>query len=188
MINKISNLTPKKLFPFVAAGLMTLTSCATIQQIKTREYCLGTGRSQAEYEEVMSKLGDTKADNQARLDSLAYRDIFNGTRLANDSAAVADFNKIYQNRYTTENFANFLKENNIDVENYEYIMHSKISDAKKQFEADYFLYNKFFEKHGLYSLDMKDKIERAAFFLYPPHQYYYDEIFTPCSNGSCKAK
>jgi hypothetical protein len=185
MINKITSVTPKKLFPVVAAGLI-LTGCATIQQYKTKEYCLGTNRTETEYWDIMNKMGSTKADQQARLDSLAFRDIFNGTQLANDSAAIADFNKIYQNRLYTENCEKFLKENDISMEDYDYIINSKQNDAKRQFEADYFLYNKFFEQKGLKTQEVNDKIERTAFYLYPPHHfYYYEEVFSPNCTRCC---
>ena len=186
MINKISNITPKKMFPLVAAGLMTLTSCATLEQAKVKEYCLCTNRTETEYWDIMNKMGDTKSDQQARLDSLVYRDIFNGTKLAFDSAAVADFNKIYSNRLYTENHNNFLKENGCTDEDIEGI--ERLNDKKKQFETDYYLFNRLLDKYNANTPEIEKKIDKAGYYLYPSNQYYFNEIFGPCWNGSCPTK
>ena len=100
---------------------------------------------------------------QAEQDSLLYRNLFNQTQAAKDSAAVKDFNKIAasmknltqekrkslskeilknaQNNGITEEQTNIIK-------GVQYIS-NKESIKLKQKLADMFVYEKFFEKHGV---------------------------------------
>ncbi len=81
----------KTFMPLAAAGMLSLTSCETVND-RAQKYMLETNRTQKELEEITQ--GEDEITVQSRLDSLAYRDIFNSTHAAKDSAHVAEFNKI----------------------------------------------------------------------------------------------
>ena len=167
MINKITNLTPKRtIFPFVAAGFMALTGCK-LYSLKAREYCIDNNKTQAEYEQINITNKTARIDGQAKLDSLIFRDIFNGTQAANDSAAIADFNEISRNRLYNENYEQFLKENDVTIDTYDFVTSKHINKEERQFEADLFLYNRLFEKYNLKTPEITKKLNQAASFLYP---------------------
>lgn len=83
------NVSLKTFMPVVAAGLLGLSACSNVEE-RAEDYM-----QERPYSEF-KKLTDTNDLTliQSRLDSMAYRDIFNGTKLAKDSASVAEFNKI----------------------------------------------------------------------------------------------
>lgn len=181
MINKISITTPKKIFPLVAAGFMALTGCK-LYSLKAREYCIDNNKTQAEYEQINITNKTAPIDGQAKLDSLVFRDIFNGTQAANDSSAINDFNKIAQNRLYTENYEKFLKENDIPIEIYEYVTSKFNTKESKQFEADLFLYNRLFEKYNLKTPEVTGKLNQAASFLYPYNECVVFDAYEKCAN------
>lgn len=83
------NVSLKTFMPAAAAGLLTLSACNDVYD-RAAEYM--ADKPHSEYLEV------TGSHNaiiiQSKLDSVAYRDIFMGTKAAKDSALVAEFNKI----------------------------------------------------------------------------------------------
>lgn len=79
----------KTFFPIVAIGGMALASCSSPSS-RAQKYM--EDRPREEFLNITNS--DDRALVQSRLDSLAYRDIFNGTNAAKDSAKVAEFNKI----------------------------------------------------------------------------------------------
>lgn len=86
----------KTLLP--AFSILALVSCSDVNK-RARDYMVETNRTQKELEEV------TKNDQQgiqAKLDSIAYRDIFNSTQASRDSANVANFNKVASSMYPQE--------------------------------------------------------------------------------------
>lgn len=83
------NVSLKTFMPAAAAGLLTLSAC---DSVKDRAADYMADRSYSEYLEVTS--GNNLTFVQSKLDSVAYRDIFNGTKAAKDSTLVAEFNKI----------------------------------------------------------------------------------------------
>ena len=84
-------LSIKSFMPLAAGSLLGLASCSQVEN-RAKNYINETNRSQAEYENIVS--GDISRIKQSRLDSLAFRDIFNSTEAAKDSAKVEEFNKI----------------------------------------------------------------------------------------------
>lgn len=81
----------KTFLPMSVAGAMSLTSCFTVNDAIDK-YCKDNNKSANEYYELYNL--PNSVVKTSKLDSLAYRDIFNTTHLAKDSSAVADFNKI----------------------------------------------------------------------------------------------
>lgn len=81
----------KTFMPMAVAGMLSLASCEMVND-RARKYMSETNRTQMELEELTR--GEDEGTIQSRLDSLAYRDIFNSTQAAKDSAHVAEFNKI----------------------------------------------------------------------------------------------
>ena len=81
----------KTFMPMAVAGMLSLASCETVND-RARKYMSETNRTQMELEELTR--GEDEGTIQSRLDSLAYRDIFNSTQAAKDSVHVAEFNKI----------------------------------------------------------------------------------------------
>ena len=78
--------------PAVAAGLVTLTSCNSVDD-RARKYM--ANHTYSEFLEVTKNSSATLT--QSKLDSVAYRDIFEGTKAAKDSVLIAEFNKIASN-------------------------------------------------------------------------------------------
>lgn len=83
------NVSLKTFMPVVAAGLLGLSACNDVKK-RTEDYM--QERPYSEFKELTNT--DDLTLIQSRLDSMAYRDIFNGTKLAKDSASAAEFNKI----------------------------------------------------------------------------------------------
>ena len=169
---KVSSITTalqkpaKRLLP-LAIGAMALAGCQSPLNNKIQVYCEGEGKSQIEYEKI------TKT--QSGLDSLVYRDIFNATNLANDSTAIADFNKIAnktRSYYTSFEFLNATKEANISAKEYSEI--SKNGGNRLIYDCEKFLYTKFFKDNGLMP-QVSDKLEKAYMFLKPLNNKSYDE-------------
>lgn len=85
--------------PLMAVGtLFAASSCVSSPLERTKEYMMNAGHNQKELNNVLNGID---ADNskslvilQSRLDSAAYRDLFNTTSAAKDSSKVAEFNKI----------------------------------------------------------------------------------------------
>ena len=168
---KVSSITTtlqkliKKILP-LAVGAMALIGCQSPSK-KIQDYCEGECKSQVEYEKV------TKT--QSGLDSLVYRDIFNATSLANDSTAIADFNKIAnktKSYYTSFDFLNATKEASISAKEYSEI--NKNCGDKLIYDCEKFLYTKFFKDNDLIP-QVSDKLEKAYMFLAPRAGWYYDE-------------
>ena len=80
----------KTFMPITAASMFALASCSNVDN-RAKEYMSETNRTQTEYNNFSKSSMYTK---QSKLDSMAYRDIFNSTQAAKDSAKTADFNKI----------------------------------------------------------------------------------------------
>ena len=138
----------KKMFPF-ALGAMALASCTQpIGRIK--DYCEEFDKSAVEYKECIDKCeGNFSPKDQAVLDSLVYRDLLNTTKLAKDSSAIAEFNRICAtNKYDSNNCSNFeenLLKEGISAKEFNYIR-SKNEPVARQFEADKALFGKLFKE------------------------------------------
>jgi len=87
------NVSLKTFMPAAAAaGLLTLSACGDVRD-RAAKYM-----AEKPYSEYLELTGSNNSILiQSKLDSVAYRDIFNGTNAAKDSAIVAEFNKIASN-------------------------------------------------------------------------------------------
>ena len=120
-------------------------------------------------------------DRQLYMDSVAYRDIFNATHKANDSTAVADFNKIAsemkaglreevtpRSRYTTidpESLKKNLGKLDITLGDYNKIMketHGGDYPIILQYKADSIAYRNFFQRHNLLNDTIIKKIANVT--------------------------
>ena len=168
----------KKMFPF-ALGAMALASC--IQPVgKIKDYCEEFDKSAVEYIECIDKCeGKLSPKDQAVLDSLVYRDLLNTTKLAKDSTAIAEFNRICAiNEYSSNNSSNFeenLLKEGISAKEFNYIR-SKVEPATRQFEADKVLFGKLFKEKGLTTEDFARKFLAVSKFANPKMNYEAHEI------------
>lgn len=159
----------KKIFPF-ALGAMALASC-TQPMGKIKEYCEEYDKSAVEYKECIDKCeGKFSPKDQAVLDSLVYRDLLNTTKLAKDSSAIAEFNKIAAtNKYDEQKYSDFennLLENGISTKEYNNIR-SHVSPAGRQFESDKVLYGKLFREKGVMTKEFEARFKAFSRFLDP---------------------
>ena len=177
---KVSSITTtlqkpaKRILPFVA-GAMALVGCQD-NYTKIKDYCLETGKTQKEFEMVEK--------SQRGLDSLIYRDIFNGTTLAKDSTALVEFNKtVSKNKSIDKDYFNNLK-NEASIRDYQNI-HEHSNPVRRQYEADKYMYTKFFQEQGLMP-QVADKLVKAYDFLAPHMAYTYYDTFGSCSHDKAK--
>ena len=168
----------KKIFPF-ALGAMALASCT--QPIgKIKDYSEEFDKSAVEYKECIDKCeGKFSPKDQAILDSLVYRDLLNTTKLAKDSSAIAEFNRICAtNKYSSNNSSiieeNLLKEG-ISAKEFNYIR-SQSEPAARQFEADKLLFGKLFKEKGLTTEDFTREFLAVSKFADPKMDYEAHEI------------
>lgn len=150
----------------VAVGLLALSACSNVNK-RAEKYL--ADKPYAEYQAVTESSSTTLA--QSKLDSIAYRDIFNGTQAAKDSALVAEFNEIakktrgYNDSTSVPNkilaVQQSLISQGISTKEFgEITRKPNSSDYYKraaniiQHYADDWAYRKFFEKAGI----MDDKI------------------------------
>jgi len=161
----------KKVLPY-ALSAMALVGCnGPIGKIK--DYCEEFDKPAVEYIECVNKCNGTcSPKDQAILDSLVYRDLLNGTSLANDSSTISEFNKIAAtNSYTRNGYysadfeANLLKEG-ITTKEFNYIR-SQNKPTRRQFEADKFLYGKLFKEKGLMTKEFNARFRALSLFLDP---------------------
>jgi len=155
----------KKMLGIIAMGSCALTSCDPNFPQRTAEYM--KDKPIKEFDLVIDGYNDRYEGSrtlQSKLDSVAFRDVFNGTNAAKDSSKVAEFNKIASiNR--TGSVINTLKGTGISTREFHDIRKEaenmswspkKIGEVFKeqlQFKTDSIQYRKFFEKHNL--LDKK---------------------------------
>lgn len=101
--------------------------------------------------------GNTGVYMQSSLDSLAYREIFNSSQAAADSAAVNEFNKIASSMRRAPRSFDRLSSDLYDKLG-KMLTHKQFKQIEKeakrdvltlQFKADSVAYRRFFEKHGL---------------------------------------
>lgn len=132
------------------------------------------------------------ADMQSSLDSVAYKDIFNGTKAAKDSSKVAEFNKIAGQMKVDKNIKTYneafknldnkildmgitTKEHKMNLKEYNnyqctehtgWVRHREIDNSKvlqcRQFKTDSIAYNKFFKKHNLLNDSVINQITKVS--------------------------
>lgn len=150
----------KTFMPVAAAALLTLGACSNVRS-RTEKYM--KDRPQKELDMLLSgyeeRFFKQQAKLQSRLDSTAFRDIFNGTAAAKDSALVEEFNKIAASYRAdesattdaeiTESIKNKLINNDITVNDLKQV-YKPGHVTTTQHNADRWAYKKFFEKIGVW--------------------------------------
>ncbi len=103
---------------------------------------------------------------QAKLDSMAYRNIFNSTFAAKDSVFVEEFNTIANDMKSSYNEIDMiLSDNGITPEEYtvQPLMNDTTdSDPRYQFFADKWMFKKFFEKIGIMNDSVQKRFEEVS--------------------------
>ena len=152
----------------------TLTSCDEGSSRKNAEKYL-QNRPQTELNEVIKPLKRpysvySWANTQSKLDSVAYRDIFNQTNAANDSLKIKEFNSLAAKGKMEEGTPHKkLVFTNIPIDEYDEI----IKDARKiknptkyheriQYMTDSINYRKFFNRHRLLTGNLLDKFNAVC--------------------------
>lgn len=165
----------KTLMPLTAAGMLSLASCETAHD-RARNYMTETNRTQKELDEITNNADAQTV--QYKLDSLAYRDIFNSTQAAKDSTCVAEFNKVAAKmRPETDGdmwdsiFAvdDKLTRDGISIKELDEIKEKDfwLKDDRKrvntrQHYADDWAYRKFFEKIGIMNDSIAKKCDEVS--------------------------
>lgn len=141
---------------FLAAG--AFISCDNMfAENNAVRYCRNHDKTQLELEQILSDDNETRSV-QSKLDSMAYRDIFNSTCAAKDSAAVAQFNKIaskYDNTIEARGLDN-IKKDGISAREFDEI--TAVGGNLRQFKTDKFAYRNFFKKIGI----MNDGLDKKC--------------------------
>ena len=165
----------KTFMPIAAAGMLSLASCETVQD-RAKDYMSGTNRTQKELEELTN---NTNAQTiQYKLDSLAYRDIFNSTQAAKDSTCAAEFNKVAAKMRPETNGGMWddiyavddkLIREGISIKEFNEIKEkdSWLKDDRKrvntsQHYADDWAYRKLFEKIGIMNDSIAKKCDEVS--------------------------
>lgn len=140
----------------ISAGAL-LSGCNEITVYERAEQYMGNKLQKELNEVVGDRIGINEHSilTQSKLDSVAYRDVFETTQAAKDSSKVAEFTKIAQqnrsndvykklaDKATVKEYKNILKDSKKvrwnDYWGHEYIQH----------KIDSIAYRQFFEKHNL---------------------------------------
>lgn len=166
----------RKGIAILAAGL--LTACTNSVPNKTKEYF--QDKPKVEYKTFVNDCNTRKLNPvqaQAKLDSLAYLDLFSATNAINDSEKVKEYNNIankgLSTSYSKELFTN-LKNTGITEDEYANIVYANtkyystpltpIPDKTYEFDKiqhkiDSIEYRKFFKKHDLLDNNNLSKFE-----------------------------
>lgn len=168
------NVSLKTFMPVVAAGLLGLNACSHVEE-RAKDYM--QDKAYSEFVELTNTSNTTLI--QSRLDSLAYRDIFNGTKLANDSASVAEFNKIaaclrgYNNEYDCSQrivaIEKGLKDQGILTKDFSIVKDLSATFAetlvqanKLQHYADDWAYRKFFTQKRIMTDELSKQCDEVS--------------------------
>jgi len=149
----------------MTAGLLSACQVGTVAK-KTEAYF--QDKPQIEYQEFVKDCKNRKLNEcqaQGKLDSLAYRDLFNSTVAVNDSEIVKEFNKIANNSIGVQNvkgLLDYLSATNLSRNEYKKVVEnsskemsfgwtssSVVNYSQIQHRTDSIYYRNFFEKHGL---------------------------------------
>lgn len=148
----------------LAAGMLSACTSTYIPD-KTKEYF--QDKPALEYQEFVNDCKNrtlNSMQSQAKLDSLAYREIFNTTEAAKDSEIIKEYNEIANtglNTLSHKELKQNLANTGITLNEYNKIWKSCThrggflasqqftSGAKVQHKTDSISYRQFFEKHGL---------------------------------------
>ena len=161
------NVSLKTFLPITLAGAMTLASCESQLPKLVHQYCIEHGKSAKDYHNIMEVQGD--AEKVSKLDSIAYSDIFRGTKLAKDSVKVAEFNKYASdNRCKTalrEEFNEYQnsksRNNGMSLSEFDE-MKSYLHLAHRQNFLDNYMYKKFFKENGVLDKNVEKQCDEYS--------------------------
>ena len=190
------HITPIKalvLGTLLSGGTILMSSCIENQKLRNTthltEYMNERGNSQEEIDNVIEStsrhsLAKEDAARQSFLDSMAYRDLFNGTHLSNNPASIKELNKIaskiklenslafYNNAEVRcrEGFFDALEKDKVNSETVDSLLRNFPARANLltynpydiqnfQHYCDKYFYGEFFKKHGLMTDEFKSKFE-----------------------------
>lgn len=157
----------KTFLPASMIGAMSLTSCYDPVNSLTHFYCSENNKTTKDYFNIVNE--ENLTTKMSKLDSMAYRDIFESTRLAKDSNAVAEFTSIADfyrsNKESEEDTKAFQEETAIEdgmpFKDYNEMIHSA-SAYLRQHIFDRFAYQKFFQTKGVYNDSVKAKCDKYS--------------------------
>lgn len=157
----------KTFIPVSMIGAMSLTSCYDPVNSLTHIYCSENNKTVKDYYNIVNE--ENLTTKMSKLDSMAYRDIFESTRLAKDSNAITEFNSIADfyrsNKESEEDTKAFQEETAIEdgmlFKDYNEMTHSA-STYLRQHILDRFAYQKFFQTKGVYNDNVKAKCDKYS--------------------------
>ena len=161
------NVSLKTFLPITLAGAITLTACDSEIKSLAHQYCVENNKTVKDYDNIENTIGADK--KISKLDSIAYSDIFNATKLIKDSAKVAEFNKIASqlrsSSYDQQNVESFLKtkakNSGMLLKDYDE-MCKYDNNAYYQHFLDNFVYQKFFNDNGVLDKNIKNKCDKYS--------------------------
>ncbi len=161
----------KTFMPAMAASLIVLSSCSDVNK-RAQKYM--EDKPFSEYAKLTSTPNSEEV--QSRLDSMAYRDLFEGYKASKDSAKMAEFNKIAARMRANSSGNNTDKcisirqnliKNGISVKDYNNINSqvyqcNQYSLNRLQHLADDWAYRKFFQEIGIMNDELSKKCDEVS--------------------------
>lgn len=156
-------LSVKTVLPVTAASIMTLSSCSRSVRSRAFDYAVINRKS---YTEVLNVIqAQSEGIQQAKLDSLAFRDIFNSTQVAKDSDKIVKFEAIAQDMQSTPNeIDRILTDEGIKSSSQDANMQK---EENFQYFADNSMYRKFFNQIGIMNDSLKNICDIASLIIKP---------------------
>lgn len=163
------NVSLKTFLPITLVGAMTLTSCDdgyAVDKIASK-YCLDNNKTEKDYRNIV--LTKSPSDKVSKLDSIVYRDIFETTKLAKDSAKIAEFNKIASSYRAPADYS-------VDAPTSQKNKATEAGMLHKDFQTmtsygkisirqnllDNFVYKKFFQENGILDRNVEQKCDEYS--------------------------
>ena len=161
------NVSLKTFIPITLASALTLIACDSDVKSLAHQYCVENNKTAKEYRDIATTMGSDK--QISKLDSMAYLDIFKGTRLAKDSAKVAEFNQIassYRNQIVDRKATLAFQEkkaisSGMSLRDYNEMCKSN-NHAWRQHNLDNFAYQKFFQENGVLDKNVEQKCDEYS--------------------------
>lgn len=157
----------KNFFTNYIGCAITLASCESQIPKVAHEYCTEHGKTAKDYHSIMELRGEPA--KVSKLDSIAYSDIFRGTKLAKDSAKVAEFNKFASEnrcksalREEVNEYQNSKARNNGMLLTEFDEMKSYLHLAHRQNFLDNYMYKKFFKENGVLDKNVEKQCDEYS--------------------------
>ena len=161
------NVSLKTFLPITLAGAITLTACDSEIKSLAHQYCVENNKTVKDYDNIENTIGADK--KISKLDSIAYSDIFRGTKLAKDSAKVAEFNKFASDnrcksalREEVNEYQNSKARNNGMLLTEFDEMKSYLHLAHRQNFLDNYMYKKFFKDNGVLDKNVEKQCDEYS--------------------------